>query len=203
MSTLVIPLQKRAPRRFKEMVFLSSDDSANNPLVVSPSNPKQDGTSHCFEILIAVFSSLSIGIAIVALLGVCFIYIPFFLTDPAAAPVLIIPILFSLVFSTIFLVRVIVSGKSFRVLRPGHLLFLGSLCMSLLYTAEWLKLKNILPFEWSIIYIPLYVGGGFLLAALIWFLVLYLQSSFKKGDCTCEDIGAIIFGADSGKASNI
>jgi hypothetical protein len=204
MSRLSIPLQKKAPPHFKEIIFRSHMGDPTSD--TSSSNSRQDEASRCLEILIAVLSSLIIGAVIVAVLGVCYIYFPFSLakSGPADdAPVLIIPILLSLVFSIIFLVGVIVSGKSFCEFRPGHLFSFGSLCMPLFYIAEWLKVKNILPFEWSIICIPLYVGGGFLLVALIWFLVLCLRSSFKKGNCTAVDIEATIFGIDFRKVSNI
>jgi hypothetical protein len=202
MSRLLIPLQKRVPR-FKEIIFLSHEGNSTSD--ASSSNPRQDGASCCFEIFPIICTIILLIILLAAVFGGFYIYFPFFVlaSYPAAAPVLLVPIIFSALFSTIFFVGVVVRGKCSCAFHVGHSLGFGSLCFHLFYIAEWLKLTGILPFEWPILCIPLYVGGGFLLVALIWFLVLYRKLSLKRGKVTDDDINAIIFGIDPGSISKV
>jgi hypothetical protein len=198
MSRLSISPRKRTPQPKKIIIFKSKYVSLESLLPRSDS--KSTGPCSCFNICSVI--------TLVLLFGCVYVLVPcvFAISSSTYLPptvFLALPILVSLVLSVIFIVCLIVHGKSFCKFRVGHLLSFGNICLSLFYLGEWLKLFGVLPLEWPILCIPLYVSGGFFLVAFIWFLVLYLQSSSKKGDCTCEDIGAIIFGADSGKASNI
>jgi hypothetical protein len=199
MSTLSIPLQKKAFPRFKEIIFLSQEDDPTSN--ASSCNSEQNGASHGNT---SIGCLIAMIVLLVVIIEIFFVWLPFFMAefDPASAPFLLFPMILSLVFSIFSLRGVVLRGEGFCVPRVGHLLFFGNLCLSLFYIAEWLKLWNFFPFEWSIICIPVYVGCGFLLVALIWFLVLCLGSSFEKGDRTSVDVETIICGIDSRKVPN-
>ena len=189
--------QGRARQSEKIIIFKSEYSPLDSPASSTSSTLSGACGRACLSsCLIIYFSLLFAGIYVVIPLGLA-------ISSSSYHPpslFLLAPILISLTISIFVFWCLIACGRSFCVFRIGHLLSFGNICLSLFYISEWLKLFSVLPFEWSIICIPLYVGVGFLLIALVWFLVLLQKSSSKKGSCASADISAIIFGCVDGES---
>ena len=180
MSRLSVYPQKRASR-FKEVIFLSEEEG-----IYRAPGESTSGLRTCIATIVSLlfFGAFYVVYPLVLVPDLHLAYDD----SPAARLILLFPILVSFAFSIYFFWNLTVHGRGFFVLRVGHLFFPGNLCLSLFYIAEWLKLSKLLPFEWPIICVPLYVGASFLLVALIWFFVLLRRLSSKKGLNTSRTI---------------